>query len=98
MLNIKTNDPKTIIRVVAEMPITPAEATIKVDANMFPVTTLTERLVQILILILDIGGSLFDKSGKLSFVPTSAKPIRHFPTKDNKVHGAIEFYQMPEKP
>ena len=43
----KTNDPKTIIRVVAEMPITPAEATIKVDANKFPVTTLTERLVQL---------------------------------------------------
>ena len=98
----KTNDPKTIIRVVAEMPITPAEATIKVDANMFPVTTLTERLVQLdtnpnELDSIKVGSLEFDKSGKLSFIPTSAKPIRHFPTKDNKVHGAIEFYQMPEK-
>lgn len=97
----KTNDPKTILRVVAEMPITPAEATIKVDANMFPVTTLTERLVQLdtnpnELDSIKVGSLEFDKSGKLSFIPTSAKPIRHFPTKDNKVHGAIEFYQMPE--
>ena len=97
----KTNDPKTIIRVVAEMPITPAEATIKVDANMFPVTTLTERLVQLDTnpMELDsvkVGTLEFNADGKLHYVPTSAQPIRHFPTKDNKVHGAIEFYQLPE--
>lgn len=97
----KTNDPKTIIRVVAEMPITPAEATIKVDANMFPVTTLTERLVQLDTNPLEmdsvkVGTLEFNSMGKLSYVPSSAQPIRHFPTKDNKVHGAIEFYQLPE--
>ena len=97
----KTNDPKTIVRVVAEMPITPAEATIKVDANMFPVTTLTERLVQLDTNPLEmdsvkVGTLEFNSMGKLSYVPSSAQPIRHFPTKDNKVHGAIEFYQLPE--
>lgn len=97
----KTNDPKTIIRVVAEMPITPAEATIKVDANMFPVTTLTERLVQLdtnpaELNSIKVGTLEFDKNGKLEYIPTAAQPIRHFPTKDNKVHGAIEFYQLPE--
>ena len=97
----KTNDPKTIIRVVAEMPITPAEATIKVDANKFPVTTLTERLVQLdtdpnELNSIKVGRLEFDKDGKLAFIPTGEKPIRHFPTKDNKVHGAIEFFQMPE--
>lgn len=97
----KTNDPKTIIRVVAEMPITPAEATIKVDANMFPVTTLTERLVQLdtnpmELDSIKVGTLEFNADGKLHYIPTSAQPIRHFPTKDNKVHGAIEFYQLPE--
>lgn len=97
----KTNDPKTIIRVVAEMPITPAEATIKVDANMFPVTTLTERLVQLdtnpaELNSVKVGTLEFNAEGKLYYVPTSAQPIRHFPTKDNKVHGAIEFFQLPE--
>lgn len=97
----KTNDPKTIIRVVAEMPITPAEATIKVDANKFPVTTLTERLVQLdtdpnELNSIKVGRLEFGKDGKLGFIPTGEKPIRHYPTKDNKVHGAIEFFQMPE--
>lgn len=97
----KTNDPKTIIRVVAEMPITPAEATIKVDANMFPVTTLTERLVQLdtnpaELNSVKVGTLEFNAEGKLYYVPTSSQPIRHFPTKDNKVHGAIEFFQLPE--
>lgn len=97
----KTNDPKTIVRVVAEMPITPAEATIKVDANMFPVTTLTERLVQLdtnpaELNSVKVGTLEFDANGKVYYVPTSAQPIRHFPTKDNKVHGAIEFFQLPE--
>ena len=97
----KTNDPATILRVIAEMPITPAEATIKVDANTFPVTTLTERLVQLdtnpqELNDVKVGALEFNSEGKLDYIPTSGKPIRHFPTKDNKVHGAIEFYQMPQ--
>ena len=97
----KTNDPNTIIRVVAEMPITPAEATIKVDANIFPVTALTERLVQLdtnpqEIDSINVGTLEFNKSGNVEFKPTGEQPIRHFPTKDNKVKGAIEFYHMPE--
>lgn len=97
----KTNDPNTIIRVVAEMPITPAEATIKVDANIFPVTSLTERLVQLdtnpnEIDSINVGTLEFDSVGKVKFKPTADQPIRHFPTKDNRVRGAIEFYQMPE--
>lgn len=97
----KTADPNTIIRVVAEMPITPAEATIKVDANIFPVTSLTERLVQLdtnpnEIDSINVGTLEFDSAGKVKFKPTADQPIRHFPTKDNRVRGAIEFYQMPE--
>lgn len=96
----KTNDPATILRVIAEMPITPAEATIKVDANTFPVATLTERLVQLdtnpqELDSIKVGSLEFNKEGKLDYIPTSGKPIRHFPTKDNKVHGAIEFFEMP---
>ena len=38
-----SSDPKTVLRVIAEDPITPAEAIIKVKAAYFPVTALTER-------------------------------------------------------
>ena len=37
-------DPQSVLRVIAEDPITPAEAIIKVKAAYFPVAALTERL------------------------------------------------------
>lgn len=96
-----SSDPTTILRVIAEMPITPAEAIIKVGVNTFPVPQLTERLVQ-----LDsnpnslddvyVGSLEFNNQGNLEFKPTDSKSIRYFPTKDNKVEGAIEIFQMPE--
>lgn len=39
-----STDSNTIIKTVAEVPITPAEAIIKTGINMFPVTDLSERL------------------------------------------------------
>lgn len=96
-----SSDPTTILRVIAEMPITPAEAIIKVGVNTFPVPQLTERLVQ-----LDsnpnslddvyVGALEFNNQGTLEFKPANSKSIRYFPTKDNKVEGAIEIFQMPE--
>ena len=96
-----SSDPNTIIKVIAEVPITPAEAIVKTGVNMFPVADLTERLQQ-----LDNNPREFDdvytgeltmsKSGEIEFRPTSASPIREFPHKDNKVEGAIEMLQLPE--
>ena len=42
-----SSDPNTVIKTIAEVPITPAEAIVKTGVNMFPVTDLTERLGQI---------------------------------------------------
>lgn len=96
-----STDPNTIIKTIAEVPITPAEAIVKTGVNMFPVADLTERLGQ-----LDanpteyddvyIGDLVFNKDGQVEYKPTSAMPIRDFPHKDNKIEGAIELYQMPE--
>lgn len=96
-----SSDPNTIIKVIAEVPITPAEAIVKTGVNMFPVTDLTERLQQ-----LDSNPREFDdvytgelvvnKSGQVEFKPTSAQPIREFPHKDNKIEGGIEMFQLPE--
>lgn len=94
-------DPKSVLRVIAEDPITPAEAIIKVKAAFFPVTALTERLQQ-----LDTGVHSFDdvyigklvmnKSGKVEFKPTSDEPIRKYGVK-NDTPGAIEIFELPEK-
>lgn len=96
-----STDPNTIIKTIAEVPITPAEAIVKTGVNMFPVADLTERLGQ-----LDsnpseyndvyVGDLSFSKDGQIEYKPSSAQPIRDFPHKDNKIEGAIEIFQLPE--
>ena len=96
-----STDPNTIIKTIAEVPITPAEAIVKTGVNMFPVADLTERIGQ-----LDsnpteyndvyVGDLVFGKDGQVEYKPTSAQPIRDFPHKNNKIEGAIEIFQMPE--
>ncbi len=97
-----STDPNTVIKTIAEVPITPAEAIVKTGVNMFPVTDLTERLGQ-----LDanpreyddvyVGDLTISSSKEVEFKPTSDQPIREFPHKDNKIEGAIEIYKLPEK-
>lgn len=93
-------DPKSVLRVIAEDPITPAEAIIKVKAAYFPITALTERLSQ-----LDQDahayddvyiGKLVQNSNGVEFTPTSDVPIRKFGV-ENNTPGAIEIFEMPEK-
>lgn len=96
-----STDPNTIIKTIAEVPITPAEAIVKTGVNMFPVADLTERLGQ-----LDsnpreyddvyTGDLTLNNNGIVEFRPTSNMPIREFPHKDNKIEGAFEIFQMPE--
>jgi hypothetical protein len=69
---------------------------------MFPVTELNERLNQ-----LDNNPNEYDdvyvgilfqnEKGEVEFKPTGDIPIREFPTKDNKVEGALEIYEHPQK-
>lgn len=96
-----SSDPQTILKRIAEIPITPAEAIIKTGINIFPVVDLTERLLQI-----DNNPKEFDDvytgdlvindNGEVEYKPTSDLVIRDFPHKDNKVKGAIELIQLPQ--
>jgi hypothetical protein len=96
-----TSDPKTIIKEVTNMPITPAEAMISGNISQFPVTDIDARLLEInsdpnfydKVAV----GQLIIKDGKVEFTPTSDIPIRHFPHKDNKgMAGAIEIFEKPQ--
>ena len=96
-----STDPNTIIKTIAEVPITPAEAIAKTGVNMFPVADLTERIGQLDANLTEyddvyVGDLVFNKDGQVEYKPTSATPIRDFPHKDNKIGGAIEIYQLPE--
>jgi hypothetical protein len=97
-----STDINAITKRIAEIPITPQEAILRTRGNIFPVTELNERLNEI-----DnnpteyndvyVGNLVMDRAGKVDFVPTTDKPIREFPTKDNHVMGAIEIFEMPQK-
>ena len=96
-----SSDPKTVLRVIAEDPITPAEAIIKVKAAYFPVTALTERLSQIdtdpnILNNSYVGSLTMTSSGEVKYVPTSDEPIRKYGVSNN-TRGAVEIFQMPEK-
>lgn len=94
-------DPKSVLRVIAEDPITPAEAIIKVKAAFFPVTALTERLQQLDTDVhsfddVYIGKLVMNKNGEVEFKPTSDEPIRKYGV-ENDTPGAIEIFELPEK-
>lgn len=94
-------DPTSVLRVIAEDPITPAEAIIKVKDAYFNVQALNDRAQQLdtnpnLYKDIYIGELYINKSGEVDFRPTSAIPIRKFPV-DNDTRGALEIYTMPEK-
>lgn len=91
-------DPASLLSRIAQMPITPAEAILKVRSNFFPVVMLNERLRQ-----LDQDprayddvyvGTLIDAGGTVEFRSTDDVPIRKWPV-DNTEQGALEIYEMP---
>lgn len=91
-------DAASLLSRIAQMPITPAEAILKVKSNFFPVVALNERLRQI-----DQDprafddvyvGTLVDVAGKIEFRATDDIPIRKWPV-DNTENGALEIYEMP---
>lgn len=97
-----STDINTITKRISQYPITPQEAIIRSQGNIFPVTELNERLNQI-----DnnpseydgvyIGDLAFDsKTGEVKFKPSVDLPIRDYPMKDNNVKGALEIFEMPQ--
>ena len=98
-----STDINAITKRIAEIPITPQEAILKTKDNIFPITELTKRLNEIdnnpnFFDDIYVGDLAFNKQGKVEFnATTTDTPIRDFPTKDNKVQGAIEIYEMPQE-
>ena len=94
-------DAASVLKVVTNMPITPAEAILKVRSNYFPVTELNERLRQIDTdprVFDDVYvGTLINAGGKVEFRATDDEPIRDFePREPNTQQGAVEIFEMPQ--
>lgn len=91
-------DAQSLLSRIAQMPVTPAEAILKVRSNFFPVTMLNERLKQ-----LDMNprsyddvyvGTLIEVGGKVEFRVTDDIPIHQWKV-DNTNQGALEIFEMP---
>lgn len=91
-------DPASLLSRIAQMPITPAEAILKVKSNFFPVVMLNERIRQ-----LDMDphayddvyvGTLIETTEGVTFRATDDIPIRKWPV-DNTEQGALEIFEMP---
>ena len=97
-----STDINAITKRIAEIPITPQEAILNTKDNIFPIAEITKRLNEI-----DNNPNFYDDTyvgdlvinkGNVEFLPnTLDMPIRDFPTKDNKVKGAIEIFEMPQE-
>lgn len=102
IVKYNTTDPMALTRTKAENPLTLQEAIMRRDGSIFPVAALLDRIGEI-----DsnpseyndvyVGELHMNSSGNIDFVPSSKKPIREFPHKDNKQEGSIEIFKMPEK-
>ena len=102
IVKYNTTDSMALTRTKAENPITLQEAIMRRDGTIFPVAQLRERINQI-----DsntdeyndvyVGELIQESNGNIEFKPTAAQSIRKFPHKDNKIEGAIEIFNMPER-
>lgn len=98
-----STDINAITKRIAEIPITPQEAILRSYGNIFPINEITARLNEIdnnPVFYDDtyVGTLVANSKGEVEFsISTEDRPIREFPTKDNKVSGALEIYEMPQK-
>lgn len=91
-------DPASLLKRIAQMPVTPEEAILRVSSTFFPTVMLNERIRQ-----LDSSphiyddiyvGELVEVAGKVTFKSTHDFPIREYPV-PNTERGALEIYSMP---
>lgn len=91
-------DAASFLKRVAQMPVTPEEAIMRVRSTFFPTVMLNERIRQLDSLphVYDdiYVGQLIEVNGKVEFRSTNDVPIREYPV-DNTTRGALEIYEMP---
>jgi len=97
--NVKQGgDAASYLKRVAQMPVTPEEAILRVRSTFFPTVMLNERIRQLDSLphIYDdiYVGELIEVNGKVEFRATRDVPIREYPV-ENTERGALEIYAMP---
>lgn len=101
LVKYNSTDPMALTRTKAENPVTLQEAIMRRDSTIFPVAAIMDRIEQIKnepTFYDDIlsGDLVMKQDGKITCVPSTIMPIRHFPHKDNKLEGCVEIFKLPE--
>lgn len=99
---LRDGNSATYLSVVAQQPITPSEAILRVKSSFFDVPLITERLRQ-----LDTDprahddewvGDLIETQDGVTFRPNGDIPIRQWPSPGGNIDpGALVIWEMPQK-
>ena len=97
-----SKDAGAIARYITEFPLTPREATLQIDSNIFPTASLVTQLNKVNALKLyqhNPSGVLYREEGKVSFKPMESRyPLLKFKTnKGDDLAGAVVIKEAPFK-
>lgn len=99
-----SSDPNALTQKKAEEPITPQEAIMKTEGNLFPANDLREYLSEIkpnlpnFVASHTVGEFTINQTGVIFKTNDSINPIREYPLIDrNNMVGAVEIFELPAK-
>lgn len=98
-----STDSSAITQKMAEDPITPQDAIMRVEGTVFPIAELKEYLESISVRKDSflaqhyVGELIYDASGKVIWKPTDKKPLRKYDTALGDRSGSLEIFEMPRK-
>lgn len=101
---VEESDPDSVIQLMAEEPLMPSEAMLRVNKTIFNLKLIQERIA---ILETDrgyqaaefIGDLLQDEKGEIRWIPNDGlRPIREYPVNNaTNMEGCVVIYEMPVK-
>jgi len=100
-----STDPKALTQKKAEEPITPQEAIMRKEGNVFPAEDIKNYLAEIMPNFTSfvsshyVGKLMINTSGEVEWKLAEGNlyPIRDFPFLDGNKEGAVEIYEMPKR-
>jgi len=102
VIKYNSSDPSAITQALAEEPITPSEAVMRISGTIFPVSDLKDyrdsvRMQGTRYFDTHYVGDLVLNQHNIEWKPNEdLYPIRRFPLGTDKAEGAIEIFEMPK--
>lgn len=104
LIKYNSRDSATLVQMIAERPITPQEAIMKIGGSIFPVTDIRDYLEECRIneakftednLVVDL--ILINDTTVKYEINNAKRPIRKYNPDVSNVEGAVEIFKLPEE-